>query len=742
MKRFIVLLLVCGWGLYASAQIKWGGYQYNDVNNPNNDDSLIISFWINHLNNNSFFIEPDVETYDSLKNRYPNLRGLAYLSFTTMYNKNAHQSTLTNCNQVFLKEALCDVNRDSIQRAWCVSKGLSLYQRQDMFLHWLYNWRGGLVYSPLTRYHFEAWADANDANTDGRRDKKAYFGTAQRTGLNYLVSSTVTGVNTAGMGVYINIGLSISLVDTATGQSGDSVYWNAGDTTNTVLKPGFETGFSPQWLTYSDSTNFMIPSSNARIISGDSSRGLTNNAGGVNYIQQKGLMIKNATPVRFRVKYRTNSTHVKLTLRKGSDFNYVMYEFVPTVTDMSIQQLDTLIPAGNIVEDSAQVMLGFELGGATTESLYVDDIVLYSRFGFLASDSMFVIDTLSVSAHYATALYESLATARFYEIQRELPNVGDTNYRKFMKAFTPDYCLTYRKTPNNNTYSGIMLDEWASFVPSDARYKTKEYDTTVASDSFYYEAYKATVDYVNDTTTQRNLLIITNRQNDTVALRLCDGQYAEGIGTWEYPITISKDSMWLGTGYYQGGSYQVNIYAYRFYKNTIAQFKNVKNLYPNKKHIYEYRHDGLTKSDDSNQSYVSALAQYLIFAKGIVGDSTWFFFSVESQPLTYDKYWDFNWNENWGTPTDTPYVFQSGTVGALPYFVVAQKYYLTTGDSMLALYIPRCDTSIVLADTNTITVNLGANYFNFTRNGRFKSSGTTVALGYNRGVILIKANCQ
>jgi len=743
MRRFFLLFFIwlffgTGWG----AVIRHAPLQYNDVTNPDNDDSLILSHWVNHLNANSFFIEPDKETFDTLRGRYPGIRALAYLSFSTMYNRKAYQSTDTGLN-VFNREALTDVNRDSIMRAWAVSKSLTLYQRQDMFLHWKYNVRQALRFVPTTRFHFEAWADANDANSNGVRDKIGYFNTATRTGLNYLVSSEITGVNTTGMGVYRNVGLGIVLIDTVKGQSGDSAWWDVGDTTNLTVNAGFELPSDSAWLAFGGGTNQNF--TGALKIFGDSSRVIVNDADGSVQLRQPKTARYYCTSgeeMRFKFYFRSNNNVAKFWIARGDEFGYGMIEYqIPSDSaDMAIHRA---IVTGTVDRDSFIIGAGFPVGTDPTDTLIIDSIVVIKTKGYLASDSQFVIDSLSgVSVHYATALYESLATARDYEIQRELLNVGDTNYRKFMKGYTVDYCSTYRATPNLKRYSGIMLDEWQAFVPQDARYKTKEYDTTVAGDTVFYANYKSTVDYVNDTTASRNLLIVANRQNDTTVLRLCDGQYAEGIGTWELPIAPNKDSMWIGTGYWGLGAYAYPGYNYQFYKNNILRYKQALQTFPNKKHIYEYQ-DGvlLKESDDTGQAKITALAQYLILAKPY-SDSTWFFFKIGSQYEAYNHYWDVWWDYAIGTPVDTPYVVQSGTAGGFTYIAVGQKYVTPLLDTLFALYVPRPDTAVLLSDTVTVKVSLGSTYSQFNSGLIPGQLADTAYIGFNRGWIGLRCKCR
>src|SRR4030067_170371 len=257
-----------------------------------------------------------------------------------------------------------------------------------------------------------------------------------------------------------------------------------------------------------------------------------------------------------------------------------------------------------------------------------------------------------------------------------------------------------------------MYDEWQTYVPLDARYKTKEYDTTIAGDSLWYEDYKTTTTAIHDTAVIETLLIIANWQNDTTALRLVDGQYAEAIGTWELPITPNKDSMWTGTGYWGLGQYNYSTYRYQFYKNNIRRYKEALQNYPNKKHIYEYSRNNFLKDTDTGQAYISALAQHLILAKPY-SDPTGFFVHVTPQYLTYDTYWDVFWDYTFGTPVDTPYVVQSGTAGGFTYIAVGQKYFTATSDTLLAIYVPRPDTAVTLTDTVTVKVALGATYSRF-----------------------------
>src|SRR3990170_635460 len=399
---------------------------YEDPANSANDDSLILDWWSYLASQHSrlVMLEGDDTTRRHTKHQYsPIWQSMWYQTFTTMTSDPLGKPEHDARNY--------PTNRYGGLKVYIAFYGGDLEQ---CFLH------NDTNYTTLigsTWYFQGGWSEANDVGGNNIRDKKGYGAFPVSHGLNYAVFSDFgwTVNSLVGMGVYTNEGR--TLVDTVTSNTADTVYWNVGDTINKVLNAGFETGFS-SWVSFGDSTNKNI--GNSRKIFGDSSRLILNDASGVNYIWQKSLPADSGWSHRFRMYYRTNSSKPKLTIRKGSDVNYVMYEFkVPAESaNMARRVLDTLIHQTYIVEESAQVMLGFESTGVATESLIVDSIKFTSHKGFLNAfiyswqsppDSArygTVIDSFSAVNHTAIAYDESLSRSRFngLNVWMTNPNYG------------------------------------------------------------------------------------------------------------------------------------------------------------------------------------------------------------------------------------------------------------------------------------------------------------------------------
>ncbi|MFZ5559684.1 MAG: hypothetical protein ACOZAL_02740, partial [Patescibacteria group bacterium] len=664
----------------------------------------------------------------------------------------------------------CGVNESLY--AWINRNG---YDIENCFVHWDSTrvWDSTFI---------EAWHDSNDQNSNGQRDFDAYCGLATKYGVNFIVDTSANWTSNLwqGKGIYTLTG---TFIDTAVGNSDDSIYYNVADTSNLLTNAGFETGdsgtFPTGWFDWGGGIKYITT---AQYKIGIKSCFIKSGANGLSYIQQIKPSTQNTT-YRYSIWIKTSSVNSRITFRKGSEEGSALWSYyVPQDSANNTWRFYTgYFNSGN--EDSIRVMIGYETG-TTNDSMFVDEIWLYAVKGLLPSWSSigdygeniiyypFIIDSLGIAKHTATAQIESLARAYVTTggVNQKLMNLNYVPYRYFQKWWSAklyDIRLV-------GGFDGSFLDEMWGYTPIPGRYWSKEFGSC---DSCWVNRYRTLLAMIKDTLSDK--YVITNSGNDTTFISMVDGGLGEGILSPYHPIASNFDSAYYG-----------NPYPYNYYKNQIRYYRIIQgmgkwNLCFSQWNGWEQIHGGtnelVTRYDTAgqlglkndylfeselagrNRARINSLAYYYL----ISDDSTMYWYEINYGYLQARYYWADIIEYNIGQPIDSTFQFAFGVDDSgIAYTVLGRKFYGGEGnDTVLVLYKPKsrgndwwncynnppCSVAMYNISTTddsdwdkypATTHSLGGTYVPLRWNGQPDPAIETITLRFDEGAILQRISCK